>query len=108
MVNLTFQTTPPGVEVYLNSVDTLKITPVTFDVAEGTHDYLLRLDGHEDISGTITVVAGNSYTLDAVMVEISSMQQQFNKQMVTLGWVGLAVAAVGIFIALFQGRKRGG
>ena len=106
MVSLTFQTTPPGAEVYLDSADTLKITPVTFEIAEGTHDYLLRLDGFEDIGGTVTLVAGNDYILDAVLKETSvSTQQQFNKQMVQLGWVGLAVAAVGILIAL-MGRKK--
>jgi hypothetical protein len=108
MVSLTFRTTPPGADVFLDSADTLKITPAIVDVAEGTHNYLLRLNGCEDISGTITIVAGNSYTIDAVMVEISSMQQQFNKQMVQLGWAGLALAAVGIFIALMQGGKKGG
>ena len=107
MVSLTFQTSPPGAEVFLDSADTLKITPVTFEIAEGTHDYLLRLNGHEDLGGMITVVAGNSYILEAVMKETSvSMQQQFNSQMIQLGWAGLAVAAVGIFIALMQGRKK--
>jgi hypothetical protein len=108
MVSLTFQTTPAGAEVFLDSADTLKITPVTFDIAEGTHDYLLRLDGYEDIGGVITVVAGNDYTLEVVMKETSvSMQQAFNNQMIQLGWAGLVVATVGIIIAL-MGRKKAG
>ncbi len=108
MVSLTFQTTPPGAEVYLDSADTLKITPVTFEIAEGTHDYLLRLDGYEDLGGTITVVAGNDYILDAILKETSvSVQQQFNDRMVILGWAGLAITTVGLIIALV-GRKRGG
>lgn len=107
MVSLTFQTTPAGAEVYLDSADTLKITPVTFEIAEGTHDYLLRLNGHEDLGGKITVVAGNSYLLEAVMKEtLESVQQAFNSQMIQLGWAGLAVAAVGILIALIQSRKK--
>ncbi len=108
MVSLTFQTTPPGAEVYLDSADTLKITPVTFEIAEGTHDYLLRLDGFEDIGGKVTVVVGSDYTIEVVLKETSvSMQQQFNDRMVMLGYAGLAVAAVGILIALV-GRKTGG
>ncbi len=109
MVSLTFQTTPPGAEVYLDSADTLKITPVTFDIAEGTHDYLLRLDGYEDIGDTVTLVAGNDYILNVVLKETSvSMQQQFDDRMVMLGWAGLAVVTIGLFIALIQGRKKAG
>ncbi len=108
MVSLTIQTTPPGAEVFLDSADTLKITPVTFEIAEGTHDYLLRLDRYEDIGGKVTVVAGNSYTLDAMMQQTSvSVQQQFNDRMVMLGYAGLAVAAVGLIIALVGRRKAG-
>ena len=108
MVSLTFQTTPPGAEVYLDSADTLKITPVTFEIAEGTHDYLLRLDGYEDLGGKVTLVAGSDYILDAIMQETSvSVHQQFNDRMVMMGWAGLAIAAVGIFITL-MGRKKTG
>ena len=107
MVSLTFQTSPPGAEVFLDSADTLKITPVTFEIAEGTHDYLLRLDGFEDIGGVVNLVAGSDYILNAIMQETSvSVQQEFNDRMVMLGYAGLAVAAVGIFIAM--GRKRAG
>jgi hypothetical protein len=106
MVSLTFQTKPAGAVVFLDSADTLKITPVTFDIAEGIHDYVLRLNRYEDVGGTITVIAGNDYTLEAVMKETSvSMQQQFNNQMMQLGWAGLAVAAVGILITLMRSRK---
>jgi len=107
MVSLTFQTTPPGAEVYLDSADTLKITPVTFEISEGTHDYLLRLEEYEDLGGKVTLVAGSDYILDAIMQETSvSVQQQFNDRMVMLGYAGLAVAAVGILVAL-MGRKKG-
>ena len=107
MVSLTFQTTPPGAEVFLDSADTLKITPVTFEITEGTHDYLLRLEEYEDLGGKVTLVAGSDYILDAIMQETSvSVQQQFNDRMVMLGYAGLAVAAVGILVAL-MGRKKG-
>lgn len=107
MVSLTFETTPVGAEVFLDSADTLKITPVTFEIAEGTHDYLLRLDGYEDIGGTVTLVVGNDYILSSIMQETSvSTQQQFNDRMVMLGYAGLAVAIAGIIIALV-GRKKG-
>lgn len=108
MVSLTFQTIPAGAGVFIDSADTLKITPVTFEIAEGTHDYLLRLRGYDDLGGMITVVVGNNYTLEAVMKEtLESVQQQFNSQMIQLGWAGLAVAVMGILIALV-GRRRAG
>ncbi len=86
----------------------LKITPVTLDIAEGTHTYMLRLNRYEDISGQISVVAGNIYTLEAVMKETTvAMQQQFNERLVQLGWAGLVVAAVGLLIGLLQSRRKG-
>lgn len=107
MVNLTFQTSPPGAQIYLNSADTGKITPVTLDIAEGTHTYMIRLNRYEDLSGEITVVAGFGYVLDAIMKETTiAMQQQFNEKLIQLGWAGVAVAAIGIFISLVASRKR--
>ncbi len=101
MVSIIFQTSPPGAGVYLDSMDTLKITPVTIDIDEGDHTYMLRLTGYQDIAGQFTVTAGNSYVLNAVMQSTDvSMQQQFNENLVQLGWAGVAVAAVGIVISL--------
>ena len=109
MVNLTFQTFPPGAVVYLDSADTGKITPVTLDVAEGLHTYMLRLNRYEDLSGEITVITGFAYVLEAVMKETTiAMQQQFNEKFVQLGWAGVAVAAVGIFISLLVSVKKRG
>jgi len=108
MVSLTFQTLPPGAVVFLDSADTGKITPVTLDIVEGIHTYMLRLNRYEDVSGDVTVVAGYSYLLQAVMKEtIIAMQQQFNEKLVQLGWAGVAIAAVGIFISLLTRSKRG-
>ncbi len=107
MVSIIFQTSPLGAEVFLDSANTLKITPVTLGIAEGAHTYMLRLNRYEDINGQISVVAGNIYTLEAVMKETTiAMQQQFNERLVQLGWAGLAVAVVGIFLSLLQSRKK--
>lgn len=92
MVSLDITTTPPGARVYLDNVDTLQITPVIFDLLEGQHSYLLRLDGYVDISGTQDIAAGNYYKLDAVMQSTTvAMQQKFNEDLMALGYLGIAV-----------------
>lgn len=107
MVSVTFQTTPQGAEVFLDSADTLKITSVTLDIAEGPHTYMLRLAGYEDIIRDFTVAAGYSYLLEATMTETTTAEQlKLNEKLVQLGWAGLAIATAGILVALMQVRKK--
>ncbi len=68
---------------------------------------MLRLNRYQDLNGQFELTAGNSYVLNAVMQSTDvSMQQAFNEKLVQLGWAGVAVAAIGIFISLMQARKK--
>jgi len=105
MVSITFQTTPPGARVFMDSADTLNITPVTLDIVEGSHIYMLRLNGYEDINGMVTIITGNNYVLEAIMKETSIQHTQaLYKQMIGLGWASLVVASIGIIIRIKQKR----
>jgi len=99
---------PPGAEVFIDSIDTGTITPVTHDLSEGEHTYLFRLSGYEEFNGMLTVDADYNYVIAAALKETSIvLQQQLNQQMINIARAGLAIATVGVFIALWQQRKRG-
>lgn len=66
VVNIT--STPAGVKIYDNNVDSGKITPASFSYTEaGTHTYLLRQCGYQDYTKTQAVVVGQTYDINAVM-----------------------------------------
>lgn len=109
MVSITFESVPAGAAVLLDNIDTLMITPVTLDIAEGSHTYILRIaPRYEDISGQIHVIAGLSYTLIATMKETTiTMQQAFNNSMVKIGWSSFVIGTLGLIILLLKQPKRG-
>lgn len=107
MSNVQVNSIPNGALVYIDYIDTLQLTPALLTLTEGNHTYLLRLPGYVDITGTIEVVAGNSYIVNAVMQSsIDVKQLQFNASLVKLGYVGLAVSIVAILLSTIP-RKKG-
>jgi len=107
MVSITFESVPAGAAVFLDNEDTLMITPVTLDIGEGGHTYILRITPrYEDIAGQVTVIADLSYTLIATMKETTiAMQQAFNNSMVKIGWCSFFIGATSLIIGML--KKRG-
>ena len=107
MVEVNFETVPAGASVFVDNIDYDIITPTTLDLAEGPHTYILRIaPRYEDISGQISVLAGNSYTIIATLKETTiAMQQAFNDNMVKIGWYSFFVGATSLFIGML--KKRG-
>jgi len=107
MVEVNFETVPAGAAVFLDNIDTGFITPVTLDITEGSHTYILRITPrYEDISGQISVLAGNAYTIIATLKETTiAMQQAFNDSMIKIGWCSFFVGATALFIGIL--KKRG-
>jgi len=107
MVSITFESVPTGAAVFLDNTDYGVITPVTFDIDEGSHTYILRIaPRYEDIAGQISVIAGLSYTLIATMKETTiAMQQAFNNSMVKIGWCSFFIGATSLIIGML--KKRG-
>jgi len=107
MVEVNFETVPAGAAVYVDNLDYDVITPITLDLAEGPHTYILRITPrYEDISGQISVLAGNAYTIIATLKETTiAMQQAFNDNMVKIGWCSFFVGATALFIGII--KKRG-
>jgi len=108
MVSITFESVPAGAAVFLDNVDTLLITPVTLDVSEGVHTYILRIiPKYEDTIGQISVISGNSYTLVANLKETTAtMQQTFYNSMVKIGWYSFVVGTLGLFISLLKPKRK--
>jgi len=107
MVEVNFETVPAGAAVYVDNLDYDIITPVTLDIAEGSHTYILRITPrYEDITGQISVLAGNSYTIIATLKETTiAMQKAFNDSMVRIGWYSFIVGATSLFIGML--KKKG-
>ena len=107
MVSITFESVPAGAAVFLDNTDYGVITPVTLDIDEGGHTYILRITPrYEDIAGQVTVIAGLSYTLIATMKETTiAMQKAFNDSMVRIGWYSFIVGATSLFIGML--KKKG-
>lgn len=68
VVNIT--STPSGAKIYDNYVDSGKTTPASFSyTSAGSHTYLLRQCGYKDYSKTQNVVVGQTYNINATLVQ---------------------------------------
>ncbi|GMR22810.1 MAG: PEGA domain-containing protein [Acidobacteriota bacterium] len=66
---ITFQSKPPGASVRVAGKPHGP-TPVTVNVIEGTHDYVVVLDGYKPYRGSVHVAAGQPQTLSAVPLSL--------------------------------------
>ena len=107
MVEVNVETMPLGASVFVDNIDYDIITPTTLDLAEGPHTYILRIaPRYEDISGQISVLAGNSYTIIATLKETTiAMQQAFNDNMVKIGWYSFIIGASSLLVGLLKKKS---
>jgi hypothetical protein len=66
--SISFKSIPGDAEIIIDGIDQLVATPATITEITGTHDYTLRKTGYNDYSGVITVSAGQTATVEAVLV----------------------------------------
>lgn len=102
MVNVTFITKPAGAQVFVDGVNTLKITPTVLDLTDGSHNYTLRLDGYEDFSDIFSIATYPVIIGVALRETALTTQQQYNEKIILLGWAGLGIAVASILISLFR------
>lgn len=63
---LSITSNPIGARVYIDNVDTIRVTPATImNIPVGSHTYTLKLSGYEDKTGIFTIVANQTTTIDA-------------------------------------------
>lgn len=107
MVKLDVITIPPGATIFLDSLNTLKITPASVDVLPGQHTYLLRLEGYADISGAFQAVSGYEYILNAVLQDLSQIEEtKYSKQYAQVGWLTLGITIAGSVIGYLIYKKK--
>jgi hypothetical protein len=79
MGSLTFESNPPGAEIWVNGEDQLKITPWSspaYPSSPQIPSYFvsLKYPGYEVYSETITLQSGESYTVSAELVPLTTTQ----------------------------------
>ena len=69
---LSFSSNPPGADIYLIVGDiptyTELQTPNTIDLYPGSYDYILKLTGFEDYTGTVVVHTNETTVIDVDLV----------------------------------------
>jgi hypothetical protein len=60
---LSIDSIPPGAAIWLDGIDTGFVTPIFMtNITEGSHTILLKRSGYPEVSGTVTVVSGQTVT----------------------------------------------
>ena len=68
MGNISFVSSPPGADIFLDNILQAGITPTTItSVPTGSHSYLLRLAGYNDATGTVTVIGGQTAAVSVTL-----------------------------------------
>jgi len=67
--SISFSSTPSGADIYLDTILQTSKTPSTItDISTGTHSYTLKLTGHNDATGTVTVTANQTTNVSVTLV----------------------------------------
>lgn len=69
--HIVINTLPTGATISVNS-NVVGTSPITVDVDAGSYVILIQLSGYNDSTTTVNVVAGETYTLNASLTELSS------------------------------------
>ena len=74
--SIAFTSSPLGAKIFIDDVDTGLITPFTIgityiNISEGTHAYKLTLPGYYDATGNVTVVGGQTSTVEETLTLIT-------------------------------------
>ena len=68
---INISSTPPGAKIYIDNIDTQKITPTMItEVPVGNHNIKLTLAGYQYWEGIVSVVEGVIITVDATLVQL--------------------------------------
>ncbi len=86
---------PEGAKIFLDGVDTLLITPNTFTINSGIHNYRLSLNSYLDISGTIDVIEAQQTNL------VITLPDDFYNKLITISVAALGLSALSMF---FKGK----
>ena len=70
--NITFSSTPSGANIYIDNVLQTPTTPATITgVSAGSHNYILKLSGYSDATGSVTVTAGQTSSVTVTLTPVT-------------------------------------
>lgn len=70
--SISFASTPPGAEIYIDGADQNTKTPATiYDIPIGTHTYTLKQTGYNDVTGTANVGTNQTAVASATLIPVS-------------------------------------
>ena len=92
---LQIDTAPEGADIYLDGVNTNLISPTSFILTAGIHNYIVSLNSYISISGSVDVFEGQ-YTYLVVTLEQESLV--LYKQLIVISAVGLGLSALAIML----------
>ncbi len=94
-----FVTSIPGAKIYVDDVDTGKVTPALIcGLSLGSHTYRLELSGYTAVTGSVGIGAGQGVVVASVLTPVE-------KGIGAGTLIGLTV--IGIGVVYFATRKRG-
>lgn len=63
-----FVSIPVGAKIFIDGTDTTQVTPITMtNISPGVHNFVLKLSGYNDLSGTVTVQGGSTVSVYVTM-----------------------------------------
>ncbi len=84
---------PDGAKIYLDSTDTLYITPYTFtSLNAGTHSFRLSLNSYLDVNGTVEITDNQQTYLPIVMTD------DFYNKLIILTMLSLGVSVIALML----------
>mgnify|MGYP003393503525 CR=1 FL=1 len=84
-----------GAKIFLDGMDTLFISPATFTLTAGVHNYIVSLNGFISIQGQINIVDNQVTNL---VVTLESDTSKLYKQLIVISAVGLGLTAVALLL----------
>ena len=96
-----FVTSVPGAKIYVDNVDTGKVTPSSIcGLSPGTHTYRLELSGYVSVTGSVDLGAGERVLVSIILTPV--------KKGIGAGTIlGVTVLSIGILGAvLFATREK--
>jgi len=88
--NLLITSNPKGANIYIDNKDTQMITPASFVLENGMHQYALKKTFHDDAIGYIEISEGENYVLDV------TLQSELTRYLVNVSSLALIVSVVSL------------
>lgn len=84
-------TIPEGAKIFMDGIDTLKISPYTFTLEPTVHDYRLSLNAYMDVHGSVDVIDNQQTNL------VITMPDDFYNKLIIISTLALGISVISMF-----------